>query len=97
MEALEWNLPVVTMAGELMRGRHSAAILSMMGVEQTITEDRDGYVEMAIKLALEPDYRAEIAESISQRKSVLYRDRQCIESLERFLNSVAMAPSREPG
>src|SRR5262249_8269574 len=36
LEGLEHDLPNVTLAGDLMRGRHTSAILTMMGVTDTI-------------------------------------------------------------
>ncbi len=44
LESLVHDLPIVTMAGPLMRGRHSIAILRMMGVTETIAETIDDYV-----------------------------------------------------
>ena len=44
LESLPHNLPIVTMPGALMRGRHSAAILQMMGVTETIAATVDDYV-----------------------------------------------------
>ena len=38
-ESLHHHLPIVTMAGAFMRGRHTMAILQMMGVTETITRD----------------------------------------------------------
>ncbi len=44
LESLPHNLPIVTLPGATMRGRHSAAILQMMGVTDTIAADVDGFV-----------------------------------------------------
>ena len=51
LESLANDLPIVTMPGEQMRGRHSAAILQMMGVTDTIAQTLDDYVAMAARLA----------------------------------------------
>jgi len=47
---LDNDLPIVTLHGELMRGRHSAAILNMMGTKDTIASTLDEYIELAIRL-----------------------------------------------
>ncbi len=39
LESLTHDLPIVTLAGPMMRGRHSAAILQMLGVPETIAAD----------------------------------------------------------
>jgi hypothetical protein len=36
LESLPFDLPIVTLTGPLMRGRHSTAILGLMGVTETI-------------------------------------------------------------
>ena len=54
LEALAYDLPVVTMPTDMMRGRHSAAILRHIGLGDRITESVDGYVRLAIDLADPP-------------------------------------------
>jgi tetratricopeptide (TPR) repeat protein len=47
LECLTRALPIVTFEGATMRGRHSAAILRMIGVEDTIATTVDDYVAIA--------------------------------------------------
>jgi predicted O-linked N-acetylglucosamine transferase (SPINDLY family) len=54
LEAIACNLPIVTCPGEFMRGRHSDSFLKMLGVTDTIAENEAEYIEMAIKLGLDP-------------------------------------------
>jgi predicted O-linked N-acetylglucosamine transferase (SPINDLY family) len=93
-ESLEHNLPVVTFQGSLMRGRHSAAILKMMGVVDTIATSIDEYISIAGKLAADPAARAAVSRRIADNKHRLYRDRNCISALEDFLDSVARQQPR---
>jgi protein O-GlcNAc transferase len=88
LESLPHNLPIVTMRGSLMRGLHTSAILSMMDVSETITNDVDEYVSTAIRLAQNADERAALSRRISANKSRIYRDRECIAGLEKFLDHV---------
>ena len=88
LESLPHNLPIITMQAPLMRGRHSAAILRMIDIEETIAESVDEFVSAAIRLANQPDERKSISQKIARNKSRLYRDRSCIESLEAFLVQV---------
>jgi len=48
LEALACNLPVVTMPGRLMRGRHTHAILKMMDICETEGRDMDEYIAIAL-------------------------------------------------
>ena len=71
-----------------MRGRHSSAILTMMGLKETIATTIDEYIELAIKLGKDSDWRRYISEKIKNNKHLVYRDRTCITALEDFLESV---------
>jgi predicted O-linked N-acetylglucosamine transferase (SPINDLY family) len=85
LESLPHNLPIVTMEGAFMRGRHSAAILQMMGITDTIARDVDDYVSIAARLAHDPGARKLLSRRIAENKQKVYRDRACIVALEDFL------------
>src|SRR5262249_5268088 len=57
LESLPHDLPIVTLEGALMRGRHSAAILRMMGVTETIAASVDDYVALAVRLATDAAFK----------------------------------------
>ena len=86
LEGLVHNLPIVTIAGEMMRGRHGAAILEMMEVRDTMARTVDEYVSMAGLLGRDAAKRAELSARIANNKHRIYRDDQCIKALERFLD-----------
>lgn len=92
LESLPHNLPIVTLPGALMRGRHSAAILNMMGVTETIADTLDGYVSLAASLARDPERRAAISRKIEDNKHKLYRDRACVTALEDLIDGAARQP-----
>jgi predicted O-linked N-acetylglucosamine transferase (SPINDLY family) len=73
LESLHHNLPIVTMAGPLMRGRHSMAILKMIWIEDIIVETVDDYVAIAIRLARDAPWRTAIRNKISAQASRLSR------------------------
>jgi protein O-GlcNAc transferase len=89
LESLEHNLPIVTLQGALMRGRHSATILRMMGVVDTIAETIDDFVAIAVRLANHPEFRRALSRRIADGKHRVYRDRDCIAALEEFLDRAA--------
>jgi protein O-GlcNAc transferase len=84
LEGLHHDLPIVTMKGSLMRGRHTAAILKRMEVEEAVTETADGYVSTTVRLARDPAWRLTIKQKISRNKHRLYRDTACVSALEKF-------------
>jgi predicted O-linked N-acetylglucosamine transferase (SPINDLY family) len=88
LESLGSDLPIVTLEGPLMRGRHSAAILRMMGVAETIARNVDDYVGIAARLAGDLDERRRVKSAIAATKHRVYRDRACIDALKTFLERV---------
>jgi predicted O-linked N-acetylglucosamine transferase (SPINDLY family) len=93
LEAIACNLPIVTCPGEFMRGRHSCAILEMLGVTDTIAQNETEYIELAIKLGLDWEWRNSIVERMVQRHSHLYHDKTCVEALDKFFRHVVKGNS----
>jgi predicted O-linked N-acetylglucosamine transferase (SPINDLY family) len=87
-DAVACNLPVVTCAGELMRGRQSCGILKMLGVTDTIAQNEAEYIEIAVKLGLDPQWRQDISQSMSEGHAYLYEDKTCVQGLEQFYQQV---------
>ena len=72
-----------------MRGRHSAAILRSIGITETIANNVDEFVTTAARLANHPEERNALTRRIAFNKHHLYRDHECIEALEKFLDRAA--------
>ncbi len=83
-EAIACRLPVVTVPGRLMRSRQSSAILTQLGVKDTIARDRSEYVEIAVRLGLDPQWREGIIQRMVGGYSSLYSDKRCVGALEGF-------------
>jgi predicted O-linked N-acetylglucosamine transferase (SPINDLY family) len=88
LESLPHDLPIVTMPGSLMRGRHGMAILKIMGVTDTIVETINDYVSTAVRLARDVPWRSALKAKIAAGKHRLYYDKACISELEQFLDRV---------
>jgi protein O-GlcNAc transferase len=87
-DAVACNLPIVTCPGKLMRGRQSYGILKMLGVTDTITQNEAEYIEIAVRLGLNPQWRQEISQRMSQRHHYLYEDKSCVKGLEQFYQQI---------
>ena len=88
METIAHNIPIITLPGELMRGRHTMAILKMMGVEETITASKEEYIKLAVHLGKDRAYRQQISRKIAANKHKLYGDLAPVRALEDFLLGV---------
>ena len=84
-DAVAMDKPVVTLPGPLMRSRVSAAILAMMGIDETIAADTDGYVAIAARLATDAAWREEVIALTREGKSKVYEDARPLRDLEEFL------------
>jgi predicted O-linked N-acetylglucosamine transferase (SPINDLY family) len=93
LESLVHDLPIVTHAGGMMRGRHSAAILTMMDLRETIARTVDDYVAIASRLGLDRAKRASLSSRIAKSKHRVYRDGECIAALEAFLEQAVHCPA----
>jgi predicted O-linked N-acetylglucosamine transferase (SPINDLY family) len=90
--AIACNLPVVTCAGEFMRGRHSYGILKMLGVEDTIAENEAEYIDIAVKLGNNCQWRQTIGDKIKANQDKIFNDLECIKGLEKFFRNVVRKP-----
>jgi predicted O-linked N-acetylglucosamine transferase (SPINDLY family) len=94
LESLAHDLPIVTTPTEFMRGRHSAAILRMMGIDDTIADTVEGFAAIAVRLARDRAWRDLQRRRIADNKHRCYRDLTAIGGLENFLErAVRGAPS----
>jgi protein O-GlcNAc transferase len=93
LEALAADLPVVTMPGNLMRGRHSAAILAMLGLPELVADTPDAFIDLAVGLGRDPARRKALAARIARDKHRLYRDQAAIDGLAAYLEAAARGQS----
>lgn len=85
LEALTHGLPIVTLPGELMRQRHSAGILEMTGIRETIASCRDGYVEIAVRLGSDRRHRADLRQALRRAAPKAFHDASAVRALESVL------------
>ncbi len=93
LEALAYDLPIVTRPGKFLRGYFGTAVLKRMGVTETIARSLDEYVEIAVRLGNDNDWRHRISKRMGRNKHKVYGDMKCIEGLESFLETVVREKS----
>jgi predicted O-linked N-acetylglucosamine transferase (SPINDLY family) len=75
-----------------MRGRVSAGMYRMMGIDDCIAVSLESYVEIALKLGTDETYRAEISIKIQESRDVLFNDTSVVSEFEAFFKN-AMSKS----
>ncbi len=91
LEILWYHTPTLTLPGELMRSRHTMAMLALLELPQLIARDIDDYVRIAIDLGRSPDLRAELRGLIAERKHRLYDDPEVRRAFAAFVEQVSDA------
>ncbi len=70
IDAFAAGTPVVTLPGRFMRGRQTAGMLGLMGLEGLIARDGEDYVRIALEVARERG--AELRSEIAARREALF-------------------------
>jgi protein O-GlcNAc transferase len=84
MDSLAMNLPIVTTAGEFMRGRLCQAMLRVVGIDELIGKNVDDYVDIAVKVGTNSDFRETLIERIKREKNKLFNDLESVKELDTF-------------
>jgi predicted O-linked N-acetylglucosamine transferase (SPINDLY family) len=85
LEAIAFGAAVVTCPGPLMRGRHTAAILQHIGVDETVATSERDYVDIAVRCAENRPWRAAIKQRVLDRAPLAYSNNAPIRALEQFI------------
>jgi len=90
-EALGVGTPIVTLPSSLLRGRITLALYRKMGVMDCVAGNEREYVQRALQLGTNPDYRREISERIRSASGVLFENADGVRDLEAFLAAAVRA------
>jgi predicted O-linked N-acetylglucosamine transferase (SPINDLY family) len=96
LEAMAMGRPAVTMRSPMLRGRVAAAILERAGIVDTVAEDLDAYVDIAVRLATESAWRRDVYERAAAGAEKLWDDRAAVEGLEIFLSKAVAGSAGDP-
>jgi predicted O-linked N-acetylglucosamine transferase (SPINDLY family) len=88
-QALAVGTPVVTLPGDYLRGRLSLAILCELGVTDCIAMDGDDYAQIAVRLATDRDFSADVARRIEAAAKDIFDDPVFLEDAAGFLLTAA--------
>lgn len=88
-EGLAVATPIVTLPGAYLRGRITQALYRKMGVMDCVVDSHEAYIDLAVRLGTEPQYRAAVSRKIEAAAGVLFEDPEEVREVERFLSWAA--------
>jgi protein O-GlcNAc transferase len=91
LESLSQGAVVVTLPSDQQRGRHTQAMYRKMGITETIARDAEDYVNIAVRVATDDAYRADLQSRISAANHVLFEDPRVVREFERFYSTAVAA------
>ncbi len=84
-QSLAMGTPVVTLPGDYLRGRPTAAIYALMGMDELVAKDAPDYARIAVRLGTEPAFRSIINRRIQAASDVIFEDQVFLDEAEAFL------------
>jgi predicted O-linked N-acetylglucosamine transferase (SPINDLY family) len=85
LHSLEANCPLVTLPTALMRGRHSYAMLRMIGLDELIATSFDDFIDRLVRLGKDVEFRLQMVDKLAANRPRMYRDYEFIAGLDKFL------------
>lgn len=80
-QAIAAGTPVVTWPGRFLRGRYTQALYRLAGVEDTIVDSADAYVETAVRLARDAAFREDVRNRVDAVADILFSDMTHVRAL----------------
>ncbi len=84
-ETFSVGTPIVTLPGGFLRSRITYALYRWMGIDDCIATDAADYVEKAVRLATDAEWRAQVRARILAEHHKLYENPAGVRELEAFL------------
>jgi predicted O-linked N-acetylglucosamine transferase (SPINDLY family) len=88
-DVFSFNRPLVTLPTALNVGRVTTAFYTKMGWTDLVASSAEEYVDLAVRLGTNLDFRQAAIRQISERSDALFNDRQATLDHERFFAEIA--------
>ena len=85
---LATGTPMVTWPSPYLRGRISYGYYRRMGVMDCVAATQSEYVDIAVRIGTDPDYRAMLKNKIMQNHDILYNNLEAVEETANFFLSL---------
>lgn len=87
-EAFAMGVPVVTLPSQFLRGRITYAQYQMMGMTECCVASPAQYIELAVKIGTDPNYRKQLSGKLNERSSRIFERQENIFAIEEFFTSI---------
>src|SRR5262249_38910400 len=87
-DAVAMGVPCVTMTSPLMRVRMTRGLAKLLGVDDCTVNTQAEYVERAVRLGTDADYRRQIGEKILAGSSSLFDRDTAVREIEQVIESL---------
>jgi predicted O-linked N-acetylglucosamine transferase (SPINDLY family) len=84
LDALAVGTPIVTLPGRFQRGRWACAAYELLGVTDCVAGTADEYVDIALRMAVDPDARQAIRARFAAASPALFENMGAVEDLVAF-------------
>jgi protein O-GlcNAc transferase len=91
-EGLSFGVPIVTWPSGLLRGRITTALYRTIKMNDCIAQSAEEYVALAVRLGVDPAYRAAVSRRINERAGVLFDNPAGAADWGAFFRSVTAQP-----
>lgn len=89
IKTIAFGVPLATLPGDFMRGRHSSAMFRMIGADEMIAGSEEDYVDLLARLGRDEAWRQHCIGLFRNGRHRLYRDQSFIDAFDAFLKSQA--------
>ena len=89
-DGLALGTPIVTMPSRYQRGRYTLGCYRRMDVLDCVASSAERYVELALRLGTDRDYRQSVKEKILKSNAVLFEDLGAVREHEDFFDQAIL-------
>ncbi|MEI2684916.1 MAG: hypothetical protein V9G14_00595 [Cypionkella sp.] len=94
-QALGLGVPLVTLPGSMMRGRIVAGLYHQMGIRDCWAQNQSEYIQIACRLANQPEWRRSVSEKIKDKQAILFHSDPGVQELINFFKTLFAAESTQ--
>ena len=87
-DGLAQGKPIVTRPSEFQRGRYTYGCYQKMELNDCVAKDNDDYVDIAVRLGTDADYRTEVENKIREAGPLLFNDTEAVHEHERIFEEL---------